>query len=306
MFDAMQHFIHVVESGSFSKAGQRLNKNASSVARQIDRLEADLGARLFTRTTRRLDLTLDGQNFYQQCQDILQTLEETRQSFQTASPLIEGQVRISALDSYGDEKIIPLLPVFQQRYPRTQVTISLDNTLLDLHQTNFDLAVRHGRPVDSNFIVKPLVKTHGVLVASPDYLANHPPIREPEDLKLHNCLTLFKNKQHTYWQFSKGDITKKLRVEGTLSACGGRALIQWAKQDLGITLNANWYADQVLASGELVEVLPNWQASIVGQEDAMVYMMWQASRARRPVVRAMIDFLAEHLAESNMSTTASL
>jgi DNA-binding transcriptional LysR family regulator len=295
VFDAMQHFIQVVEAGSFSNAGKRLNKNASSVARQIDRLEEDLGTRLFTRSTRRLDLTLHGQNFYQQCLDILNTVEETRQSFKEVTAVIEGQVRISALDSYGNEKIIPLLPVFQQKYPNTQIIISLDNTLIDLNETPFDLSVRHGRPADSNFIIKPLVKTQGVLVASPGYLQSHPPIGTPEDLKDHNCLALYKNKQHSYWQFSKGDEVKKLRIQATLSACGGSALIQWAKQDLGVTLSSNWHVDQFLANGDLVEVLPQWRAQISGQEDAMVYMMWKATSARRPVVRAMIDFLAGQL-----------
>lgn len=297
MFDAMQHFVQVVEAGSFSHAAKRLNKNASSVARQIDRLEEDLGVQLFTRTTRRLDLTLHGQSFYQQCQDILKNLEETRQSFKAISPAIEGEIRISTLDSYGDEHLVPLLPKFLERYPNTRVTLSLDNSLIDLHEKPFDLTVRHGRPADSNYIYKPLALTGGVLLASPHYLAQHPPIKDPEQLKDHNCLTLFLSKQHTYWQFSKGNSTKKIRVEGRLSACGGRALIAWARQGLGITLCSSWYAKDLRESGELVEVLPDWRASITGQEQAMVYLLWKATAARRPAVRAMIDFLAEHLAE---------
>lgn len=297
MFDAMQHFVWVVEAGSFSNAAKRLNKNASSVARQIDKLEDELGTRLFTRSTRRLDLTLHGQSFYQQCLDILASVAQTRESFQTLSPAIEGQVSISALDSYGDERIVPLLPLFQQKYPHTRVTISLDNTLIDLHESTFDLSVRHGRPTDSNFIIKPLVKTQGILLASPDYLKQHPPIHDPDDLKAHHCLTLFKHKQHTYWQFTQGDTEKKLRIDGKLSACGGRAVVGWAAQGLGITLSSRWYCERLLNSGELVEVLPHWQASIAGQEDSMVYLMWKANTAKRPAVRAMIDFLAEHLTE---------
>ncbi|MFC6755375.1 LysR substrate-binding domain-containing protein, partial [Halorubrum tibetense] len=79
----------------------------------------------------------------------------------------------------------------------------------------------------------------------------------------------------------------------------GSAVIKWAKQDLGVTLNARWFVEQELASGELVEVLPDWQANISGHEDALVYLMWKATNARRPVVRAMIDFLAAHLVEVN-------
>ncbi|BFM13203.1 LysR substrate-binding domain-containing protein [Simiduia litorea] len=299
MFDAMQHFVQVVEAGSFSHAAKRLNKNASSVARQIDKLEQELGTQLFSRTTRRLDLTLHGQSFYHQCLDILNSVDETRQSFKALTSNIEGQVSISSLDSYGDKKIIPLLPLFQKKYPHSKIVVSLDNTMIDLHESPFDLTVRYGRPADSNFIVKPLVRSRGILVASPTYLKNHPAINEPEDLKHHSCLALFKNKQHTYWQFQKAEQTKKLRIEAILSACGGSAVIKWAKQDLGVTLNARWFVEQELASGELVEVLPDWQANISGHEDALVYLMWKATNARRPVVRAMIDFLAAHLVEVN-------
>lgn len=301
MFEAMEHFVAVVESGSFSKAAQRLQKNASSVARQVDRLEQELQTRLFIRSTRRLDLTLNGESFYRQCVEILQSVQEARHSFMDVSPSIHGEVLISVLDSYGQEKVVPLLPEFQRRYPNTRVAISLDNTNVDLHTSQVDLAIRYGRPADSNLIAKTLEYSQGILVASPQYLASHPAPETPEELKDHTCLTLLKQRQHVYWHFRNGDQYKKIRIEGALSSCGGGPLLQWTREGMGITLSANWFVEPLVTSGELVEVLPQWQASVSDQPDTRIYMLWKPSGANRPAVRAMIDFLVEHLDNSSDS-----
>jgi DNA-binding transcriptional LysR family regulator len=295
MFEAMQNFIQVVEAGSFSAASQVLNKNASSVARQIDKLEQQLGARLFNRSTRRLELTLAGQGFYQQSLDIMAAIEEAKHSVQQKCDEIKGQIAISAFDSYGRMRITPLLPRFCETYPQTQVALSLSNSVVDLYESHFDLAIRHGRPSDSNLIMRRLQIDTAKLVAAPEYLAKHPPIEHPDDLKQHNCLTLHRQRQHTYWYFQQEHHQHKIKVTGSLSACGGEPLIQWLKEGLGITLISEWIVADALASGELVEVLPDWQGQLNSNEAPSIYMVWTQAAAQKPAVRSMIEFLTEHL-----------
>lgn len=304
MLEAMIQFVAAVDAGSFSGAGQRLNKNASSVARQIDRLEEELGTRLFIRSTRRLELTLDGQRFYEQSLDIIRSVDNAKLSFRELSSTMEGELTISAFDSYGTMKVIPLLPKFQDLYPNVRVSISLSNAPVDLYNSPFDLAIRHGRPEDSNLISKPLVKDKGVLVASPAYLKKHTAPTTPDELKEHACLTFFRQRQHTYWFFQKRsepkNEQKKLRIHGQLSSCGGGPLLNWIKAGMGISLMPHWYTEEALNNGELVELLPEWRSSLTESGGSMVYMLWQRSASQNPLVRAMVDFLAEQLVEEKV------
>lgn len=298
MFDAMQNFVRVVESGSFSHAGKTLNKNASSVARQIDKLEEELDTRLFNRSTRRIELTLAGEAFYQQCLDILQAVQSARDSLQTDQTEVRGNVSITVLDSYGRRCIAPLLPQFCRQYPHVNVALSLDNSMVDLHNSSFDLAIRYGTPADSNLIMKSLGGETMKLVASPDYLDKHEPILHPSDLKQHNCLTFHRPRQHTYWYFRHGshsDQQIKIKVNGHLSSCGGEPLADWAANGEGISLLSLWMVEQALAEGRLVEVLQDWRPSVHELNTASVHMVWTATSAQRPAVRSMIDFLDEHL-----------
>jgi DNA-binding transcriptional LysR family regulator len=297
MFDSMSTFIEVVEAGSFSSASKKLNKNASSIARQIDKLEDELGAQLFNRSTRRLELTLSGQSFYQQSIEILRSLTQARDSVKADRLDIRGTIYISCLDSFGKNKVAPLLPEFRQMYPNTQAAIALDNNVVDLYQSHFDLAIRHGKPVDSSLIMKPILKDHTRLVATPDYLKSHPPLETPEDLKHHDCLSFHRLRQHTFWHFwhKESKQYQKVRINSALSSCGGEPLVNWAKEGLGITLMSEWMIEEELKSGQLVELLPHWKAGLNESDGDYIYMIWTPTRSQKPIVRAFIDFLSERL-----------
>lgn len=296
MLEALAQFVQVVEAGSFSKAATRLNRNASSVARQIDKLELELNTKLFLRSTRRLELTPQGESLYRQCLDILLSVDRVRESFASCPEDVEGEVCITAIDSYGSERIVPILPQFLQRYPRAHVVLSLNNTIVDLNEGKFDLAVRHGRPVDSTFISKPLEASTPVLLASPKYLAKHSKITSPEDLKAHACLTLYRHRAHTYWYFKREAEQQKIRVNSVLAADGGAPLLRWTMEGMGIAMLTTWCCEQHIQSGALQVLLPDWTPGFDEQQNKSVYLLWSPAKAQRPVVRAMIDFLTDSLA----------
>ena len=296
MFESMATFVEVVETGSFSAASKKLNKNASSIARQVSRLEQELGAHLLNRSTRRLELTLAGESFYQQAVEILRSLTQAKDSVKADLGDIGGSLHLTCVDSFGKFKIAALLPEFRKRYPNTQCAISLDNNQVNLYESHFDLAIRYGRAADSSLVMRPLLKDRMRLVASPAYLQQHAEIRHPEDIKQHECLVFHRLRQHSFWHFWQSSPQRqhyKIRVDGVLAACGGEPLVQWAKQGLGLTLMSEWIIQDDLAQGRLVEVLPQWQAGLNEATDNAFYMIWAPTRAQRPVVRAFIDFLAE-------------
>ena len=299
MLEAMRNFIQVVDAGSFSQASKTLRKNASSVARQIDKLEAELGTQLFCRSTRRLELTLSGQSFYQQSIDILNAVQNAKQSVKHDSKDVSGTVVVSVFDSFGRLEIAPLLPKFNQLYPSSKVALSLDNSVVDLYNSDVDICIRHGKPNDSNLIMKPLVKDQVKLVASPKYIDENKTIEHPDDLKNHNCLTFHRQRQHAFWHFKKDNQQLKVKVAGRLSSCGGEPMIQWAKEGIGLTLMSHWCIKKELESGELIEVMPEWRPQLNESNTTQIYMVWPPGATQRPVVRHLIDFISERIRRNN-------
>ena len=295
MLEAMAHFVRVVESGSFSAAAQWAGVNPSSVTRRIDQLESELGVTLLIRSTRRLDLTPEGEQFLAQSRDILASVETARQSFKKPDTDVQGDIAITTFDTLGRETLVPLLPEFNQAFPNTRVALCLKNQMVDLYESPFDLGIRYGKPADSTLVCRPLLRLGGVLLASPDYLAKRSPIRQPEDLRHHNCLTFYRPRQFAWWHFRKGDSYRKVKVAGNLSSDGGSPLMMWCRAGYGIALVSRHFADKDLDSGRLKVVLPEWNAALTEQDDASIYLVWTPAAGRKPVVRAMIDFLVRKL-----------
>ncbi len=297
MLDAMAHFVRVVDVGSFSAAAQQVGMNPSSITRRIDQLERELGVRLLARSTRRLQLTPEGEQFCAQCRDILISVDQAKRSFRKPDASVSGSIAITTFDTFGRETLVPLLPEFRRLYSGASVAVSLQNRIVDLFQSPFDLGVRYGQPTDSSLIFRPLVKTRGVLLASPEYLNQHPVIMQPEDLHHHDCLTFFRPRQFAWWHFRQGHLYRKIKVAGSLSSEGGAPLMMWCRESQGVALVSRNFAESEIQSGDLVEVLPDWKAALSEQDGASIYLVWTPAAAKKPVVRAMIDFLVQKVGE---------
>ncbi|MCB1886947.1 MAG: LysR family transcriptional regulator [Rhodocyclaceae bacterium] len=291
MIEAIRVFVRVVDAGSFSAAAELLGRNPSSLTRRIDQLEHELGAKLMIRSTRRLELTADGEQFYSQALEVLASLEAIQTRIGRRKRVVGGHLAINAFDTYGRETLVPLLPRFRALYPDATVSLSLDNQLVDLYQSPFDVAIRFGRPSDSGLCYRPLHSTTAVLMASPAYLQRHPPPEVPGDLCQHDCLAFFRQRQYTYWHFSKGDQRQKVRIKPVLSSPGGTPLLLWCREGQGVALLNRYFVDKDLLEGRLVALLPDWQASLTEHPTGEIYMVWTAAAATRPLVRAFIDFM---------------
>ncbi|MCG7586313.1 LysR family transcriptional regulator [Photobacterium sp. OFAV2-7] len=293
MLDLVRVFIQVVDSGSFSKAGQTLNMAPSSVARNIDNLERQLNVTLFKRSTRQLLLTEEGQYFLAGATKVVEETDQLVLSMNALNDEPRGTLRISVFESFGNLCVCPYLPEFLARYPQVKVEIELDNKLVDLNAENIDVAIRIGRPVDSSLNARKLMTNHTLLCAAPAYLTRYGTPQQPEEVSDHNCLLLNHDRQRSYWHFSQKKQHKKIPVQGNLTSKGGSPLLSAAEGGAGLLLLTSWMLTDSLKEGRLVPVLPQWQVMQHEHTSGEIYAIYRGGKYPKPHLRAFIDFLLE-------------
>ncbi|EDQ00198.1 LysR family transcriptional regulator [Shewanella benthica] len=163
MLEQIKVFHQVVDSGSFSQAAQVLHMAPSSIARNIDNLEAQLKTTLFKRSTRQLILTEEGRYFYQQSGKLVENADILLAEMRGTQDTPQGLLRISVFESFGNLCLAPIIPEFLQMYPDVQIDLDLDNKLVDLHSDNVDLAIRIGVPQDSGLKARKLLENRTVV-----------------------------------------------------------------------------------------------------------------------------------------------
>ena len=186
---AMNMFIRVVETGSFSNVAKEMNSTQPTISKNIAELESWLGAKLLNRSTRSLRLTETGTNYYERCVAILQDVEEAEQVVGQLQTQPKGLVRVSTVVAFGRLHIVPRLPGFFDKFPDIKVDIRLNDRVIELVEEGVDVAFRMGTLADSTLIAKKLCFSPMVTVASPGYLKNHGIPQHPRDLRDHNYVS---------------------------------------------------------------------------------------------------------------------
>ncbi|HVJ42811.1 MAG TPA: LysR family transcriptional regulator [Dongiaceae bacterium] len=284
----MEAFAAVVESGSFSAAAQRLRSSKSLVSRQIAALEAELGARLFHRTTRSLTLTEDGRGYHAQVVRILEEIAEANASVSNLQAAPRGRLRINAPMSFGYLHLAPAVPDFLALYPEVEIDLTMSDRYVDLIEEGVDLAVRLGRLGDSTLIARKLATIRRVVCGSPDYFKTHGVPQTPEDLSQHACLCYSNLAVADEWRFLRADGSAwPVEVHGRLRADNGDALREAALKGLGLVYLPSFIIGRDLQAATLVSVLTDYVP-----QDAGLYAVYPHARHLSPKVRAFIDFLA--------------
>ncbi|QFU23782.1 LysR family transcriptional regulator [Shewanella eurypsychrophilus] len=295
MLELIKVFHQVVDSGSFSQAAHVLHMAPSSIARNIDSLEAQLKTTLFKRSTRQLILTEEGSYFYTQSGQLVDQADSLLVEMRGSRDTPQGMLRISVFESFGNLCLAPIIPEFLQMYPDVQVELDLDNKLVDLHSDNVDLAIRIGVPQDSGLKARKLMENRTLLTASPDYLDQHCPIEQPGDLHEHNCLLISQERQRNHWYFSQGKNKQKVSVKGNFISKGGSPLLTAALKDCGVLLLSEWMVTPYLENKELVNILPDWTANHWEEGSGEIFAIYKAAQYPKPHIRAFLDFLVKKL-----------
>lgn len=283
---AITAFVRCVDEGGFSAAAARLGITASSVTKVISRLESDIGARLFNRTTRRIRLTECGEIYYHHCLRVLTELEEAETTLREVNSSAEGQVRVVMPYSFGRDTLIPALGEFYQRYPSISLDINFKGSAVDLIKEGFDLAVRTGELPDSGLIRRVLLNTPMVTVAAPEYLERCGTPTIPEDLANHNCI--IGRRVSSEWCFQQGRKKIAISVAGNLRVDNGDALRAAAAAGLGIAHSTSWLFRNDLEAGNVVPILEDFN-----RDQVPVSVLYSAKRHLPAKVKTVIDFLIE-------------
>lgn len=290
-------FVRIVAAGSLSETARRLNLSLPAVSRRLSAMEARLGARLIDRGTRHFALTEEGSLFHERGLAILSELDEleAQVSARTATPF--GHVRVGAPNEIGRQRFAPLVAEFSRKYPHVTVELVLTDGRMDILGDDLDVALQVDHPDDGNIVVKKLIASRRVVCASPAYIAQHGAPTVPEDLLQHRCLLLVRGRHvFDFWPFMKNGARRDVRVRGRLFSSSAEVVHGWARAGHGVVLKALWDVEEDLASGRLVELLPDYSCNEIN-----LYATY-ASRIHLPRrVRLFLDHIAAGLSASGMA-----
>lgn len=289
--NSIECFVRSAEAGSFSEAARRLGLTAAAVGKNVAKLEANVGVRLFQRSTRRLTLTEAGERFLDEVRGGLTLIQTAVANLASADGQPAGTLKVSMGSSFGREYMVPLLGEFLRRYPAIVPDWHFDNRQVDLIGEGFDVAIGGGIELPPGVIARELAKASRVLVASRAYLAGHSAIATPADLSAHAGI-LIRSPQSgrigalPLRNHADEQVAIELQLRAAMSDPDAACLA--AAAGLGVALVAMPQALPYLENGTLERVLPDWYV------DAGTISIYFAAHKLLPAkTRAFVDFVVE-------------
>jgi len=290
MLNGMGVLSAIVDSGSFAAASEALDMSQSGVSRSVARLEARLGIRLFDRTTRSVKLTDEGRRFYEQIVPLLSGLEEAASTASQGATAVRGRLRVNIDPFFSRLFLGPRLGAFVEKYPELQLDLITRDQLGDMVADGFDLAVRFGEPRESTLIARKLLDTRVITVASPGYIKKHGRPLAPADLERepHTCIH-FRDPETGrpfQWEFHRGKKKVLIAARGRLSANDVGTMHGVCLAGHGVAQVLALGTEQLLASGRLVDLFPDWP-----DETFPLYAAYPSRHHLPAKVRAFFDFI---------------
>lgn len=281
----------VARLGSFASVARQRGADPSSIGRVVAGVETELGIRLFSRTTRRMELTEAGALYLSRIAPLADELEHAREEARAVQSEPRGTLRLSASATFGQQFIVPRLAAFRTAYPEVAVEGVFSDTNIDLVADRIDLAIRLAPEVAGDYVVSKLMDTRYRVVASPDYIATAPPLMHPEDLAKH-CAVLFPFRDfRSRWLFraANGELIDQ-PVEGDIVLSPAGAIRDAALSGLGPALLPDWLLQADLEAGRLVTCIAGWDVTAT-TFDTAAWLVYPSRSFVPGKVRAMIKFL---------------
>ncbi|MCG7530388.1 LysR family transcriptional regulator [Psychrobium sp. MM17-31] len=289
--DYLQLFIKIAQYQNISAAGELLGLSPAVASAHIGKLEQQLGVRLLHRTTRQVSLTEDGHAFLPHAENVIASVEAAKASVGATDAKPNGTLRVAAPASFGRMHLLPALTDFFEQFPQIKVDLKLSDTIIDLVEGGFDIAIRNAPLKDSSLVARKLAPDNRVLCASPDYLKQFGHPQTPDDLKNHQCITLMGIEN---WQFQTVTGQQTIKATGNLRTDNGEAIRDACVNGLGITINSSWSAYQHIQNGELVPILTDYPLL----SNTAIWAVYPSSRLLAPKVRVFIDYLVSYFGDT--------
>ncbi|MFT8808879.1 LysR substrate-binding domain-containing protein [Gluconobacter sp.] len=294
-FTGLRVFLRASQIRSFSGVAAELGMEVSTVSRHISRLEVDLGAALFNRTTRGLHLTEAGTLLQERASLIMTALDQAREEITLHNSSPRGLLRINAPTAFGRRHIIPYMAEFLAAFPDIRVDVTLTDTTVDLIESGADVAIRIGALPDSSLVAKRLAAQSRMVVGTPDYIGKAGAPEVPEDLFAHSCLlfTLHSGNAWYYRHAHQPDSPfEKLTVAGLMKANDSEALLEATLRGIGLALLPNWLIGKEIREGRLVRLLADFEWGLSPGAERAIWAVYPPKKVVAPKVKSFIHFMS--------------
>lgn len=285
----MTAFVRAVETGGFSAAARTMGLTPSALSKLITRLEDRLGARLLTRTTRRLQLTVEGEAFYNRARPILSAMDEAEAEVTETGKHPRGLLRIHCGSAFGMHQMTPAIPRFLEKFGDIELEITINDQAPAQADDKYDLTLRVGALEESSTVARRICNLQRVICAAPSYLERHGTPRTPDELQQHNCLWITTLPALRRWPFDTDDGIRVVHIGGNVVANNAESVLQLAVAGVGIARLTDALVGEAIRRGALIPILTDWHHV----EPVPLYATFPSGRHLAPKVRAMIDFLVE-------------
>lgn len=292
----LQIFVDVVRLGSFAAVARKQDTDPSSISRQVAAIEAELGVRLFERTTRRLALTEAGQLTFDRIQAPLEEIGEIRDLARDVVSVPQGTLRVSTSVAFGERWLVPRLPAFRETYPKIRIELVLSDETADLVTEKIDLAIRLGSRPSGPYIASKLLTTRYHLVASPAYLEKVGRPSKPGDIRAQETIAFPFPGYRSLWKFkSERGGVEEIEIAPSLIVSNALVLRRAALEGLGVALLSDWTIREDLAAGRLVDVFKGFEVTAT-DFDTAAWILYPSRSYIPAKTRCFIDYLKSSLA----------
>ena len=286
-YSEMQAFVRAAEDGNFSAAAHNLSLTPSAVSKLIARMEDRLGVRLFRRLHRTIQLTPEGEAFYQAAQTAIEAVE-TADAAVFSGTAAQQTLRIRSIPIFGQKILAAKTVEFCRQHPNLSIELQLRIDPTNLLDDGMDLAIHIGHLKDSSYVAMPFSSTRWIICASPGYLFQHGMPSHPDDLGRHTCLNFVSSIAASTWLArSENGSARPLHIKSRILSNQASVLIEFALAGLGIVRLTELQIANDLAQGRLVELFPEHQC----HEEDPIIAVYQSRRHLSIRVRAFVDFL---------------
>jgi len=282
---AMETFVCVVETGSFSAAARRLNIGQPAVSKTIAHLEKRLAVSLLLRSTRGLTPTEAGLAFFERAKRALEEADEADNAARGIASGLSGNLRISAAVTFGRLHIVPHLGPFLDQHPQLNIDLMLDDRNINLVEEGIDVALRMGALTDSGLTARKIADCRRVVLGTPAYFAKYGEPNCPAELSKHQAV-VYNLGGGTTWQFAKGSEQQSVILSGRLRVSAAEGVREAVLADQGLTLASEWMFAPELASGAVKTVMHDWTLP-----DLDLWAVFPTGRMASAKARAFVEYV---------------
>jgi DNA-binding transcriptional LysR family regulator len=287
---AMDAFVRVVDTGSFTGAARQLRIGQPAISKIIAQLEGRVGVKLLLRTTQGLTPTEAGENFYEHAKRSVEEADEAELKARGAGAALTGRLRIGGTVTFARLHVVPRLPKFLAMHPSLDVEVFLDDRNVDLVEAGIDIALRMGDLQDSSLTARKIGQSPRVVVGAPSYFAAAGEPTTPAELVSHQAVIYDQRGGGAVWAFTQGTAESAVTIRGRVRLTAAEGVREAVFAGMGLAVGSEWMFAPEIASGRVRRVLRDWQLPPID-----LWAVFPTGRNTSTKARAFANFIEQEL-----------